>query len=127
MEALRVKQTDRKGRGVFATRMMVAGTLIESCPVIVVPANERGHIDPTILYNYYFSWGTELADAAIALGYGSLYNHSYKPNAKYVKDLKGGVLEFVAVRDINAGEEITVNYGGSPDGCKPLWFEPINE
>lgn len=127
MEELRVKQTDRKGRGVFATRTMVTGTLIESCPVIVVPANERVHIDQTILYNYYFSWGAELADAAIALGYGSLYNHSYGPNAKYVKDLKAGVVELVAIRDIVAGEEITVNYGGSPDSCKPLWFEPINE
>lgn len=127
MEELRVKQTDGKGRGVFATQTMATGTLIESCPVIVVPANERVHIDPTILYNYYFSWGAALADSAIALEYGSLYNHSYRPNTKYVKDPKSGVVEFVAIRDIASGKEITVTYGGSPDSCYPLWFELINQ
>jgi SET domain-containing protein len=47
-----------------------------------------------------------------SLGYGSLYNHSYRPNARY--DDEGGQAKvFRTLRDIAAGEEITVNYKGS--------------
>ena len=38
------------------------------------PAAERPLLDETNLYNYYFTWQDQAA--AIALGYGSLYNHS---------------------------------------------------
>ncbi|MGH3782614.1 MAG: hypothetical protein ACRDRO_18830, partial [Pseudonocardiaceae bacterium] len=41
---------------------------------VVVPAAERHLLDGTHLFNYYFCWEAETA--AIALGYGSLYNNS---------------------------------------------------
>jgi hypothetical protein len=31
--------------------------------------------------------------------------------------------EFVALRDIAAGEEVTTNYNGDPDNSKPVWFD----
>jgi hypothetical protein len=55
-------------------------------------------------------------------GYGSLYNHSYRPNARYV-DLAGRTKVFTALRDIAAGEEITVNYNGEPGDVTPVGFE----
>lgn len=54
---------------------------------------------------------------AIAFGFGSLYNHSYQPNARYVKRIAERTLDYVAIRDIQCGEEITVNYNGRP-GCR---------
>ena len=30
---------------------------------------------------------------------------------------------FVALRDIEAGEEVTTNYNGNPDNLKPVWFD----
>jgi hypothetical protein len=52
----------------------------------------------------------------MVLGFGSLYNHSYTPNATYVKKPDERVVEFVALQDIGSSEEITVNYNnGDPD------------
>jgi SET domain-containing protein len=118
-----VKDTQEKGRGVFATEEIRAGDLIESTEIIVVPSEQRNSLDTTVLYNYYFSWGTDGTEAALALGLGSLYNHSYAPNAHYVKDLEGRKIDFIAIQNIAAGEEITVNYNGDPKSLKPLWFK----
>ena len=63
-------------------------------------------------------------EAALALGYGSLYNHSYRPNARYV-DLGDRTKLFTAIWDIAAGEEITVNYNGEPGDETPVGFEVI--
>jgi SET domain-containing protein len=108
------------GRGVFATKPFARGELIETCPVIVVPASQRPDLDKTALYSYYYGWGD---DAALAQGLGSFYNHSYHPNAVYEKDIANGNVVISAIRDIVAGEEITVNYNGDPDSLKPLWFD----
>ena len=58
--------------------------------------------------------------AAIALGYGSLYNHSPLPCARYLKIFGADTVEFAAVRDIDSGREITVDY--TDNGRNPLWF-----
>ena len=50
---------------------------------------------------------------ALALGHGSLYNHSFRPNARY-DDVGPQTKEFTAMRDIAPGQEITVNYNGEP-------------
>jgi len=63
---------------------------------------------------------------AICFGFGSLYNHAYEANATYRKLIKEQVIEFVAIKAIKKGNEITVNYNyGSPDNKKPLWIESI--
>ena len=79
-----------KGRGVFARRPIAAGEVFETAPVLVVPAAEWSSIEKTVFFDYTFEWGWEGETAAIALGYGSLYNHSYTPNARYEKRLEDG-------------------------------------
>lgn len=111
------------GRGVRALRRIEAGEPIEICPVIVVPAAQVAHLDRTALYDYYFAWGD--GAAAVALGYGSLYNHSSSPNADYLKDPATATIRIVALTDIVAGEEIRVDY--SRGGTHPLWFEPLDD
>ena len=61
--------------------------------------------------------------SAISLGYGSIYNHSYEPNAKYEKDFLNNMLIFRAIKIINKGEEIVVNYNGDPNNKEKVWFE----
>ncbi|MEH2113844.1 hypothetical protein [Nostoc sp.] len=36
-------------------------------------------------------------------------------------------MEYIAYRDIEAGEEITANYNGSPDDKSPIWFDVVDE
>jgi SET domain-containing protein len=53
-------------------------------------------------------------------------NHSYTPNAVYIRRFAERAIEFFALREIRAGEEVRVNYTGSPEGRGPLWF-PVTE
>jgi hypothetical protein len=115
--------SDLHGRGVFAARDISEGDLIEICPVLLFNKQELPHIRSTVLDNYYFDWGESGEHYAVCLGLGSLYNHATFPNAEYGMDFDGLTIEFVAIRDIAAGEEITVNYNGEPGNAEPLWFE----
>src|SRR5436305_8428810 len=121
---LEVRSRSGKGRGVFAASRFACGEIIETAPIILIPAEQWPHIEPTVLALYIYNFGptAEQEHAAIALGYGSLYNHSYQPNAKYIKDWDRQLIHFVAVRDIAEGEEITLNYNGLPEDQKPIWF-----
>lgn len=123
MLRISVKNSPGKGRGVFAQQNFKKGEVIETCPVIVLHAEEIDSLELTELYNYYFAWGPDSKDAAIALGYGSLYNHSYNPNARYYKDFENGLLKYVCIRDIQKGEEITINYNCDPEDKTPVWFD----
>ncbi|WP_292391722.1 SET domain-containing protein [Methanosarcina sp. UBA5] len=123
MLSISVKDSLGKGRGVFAQRNFRKGEVIEICPVIVLPAEEIDSLELTQLYNYYFAWSSDSKDAAIALGYGSLYNHSYNPNARYYKDFKNGLLKYICIRDIQENEEITINYNCDPEDKTPVWFD----
>ncbi len=93
---------------------------------MLIPEIQVQHLRYTELFNYYFSWGEHRRQAAIALGYGSLYNHSYDPNATYVKQIPGMTIDFIALRTIPKGTEILVNYNaGNPRDSRPLWIKKI--
>jgi hypothetical protein len=106
------------GRGVFAKESIAEGEIIENCPVIEVSLKDPANNDDGILVDYFFYFGDGLA---ITLGFGSLYNHSYNPNATYKVNLENKTIDFNAIKDINSGEEITVNYnfGVSTDTSTP--------
>lgn len=112
------------GRGVFTSEFIPVGTLIEIAPVIVLAEQDLKLIhDHTILHDYYFLWTDDGKSAAIALGFGSLYNHSYMPNAEYFTNIEDKSIDVYAIRDILAGEEITFNYNGMPFDNTPVWFD----
>ena len=111
----------RSARGVFARRAFHPGDVIEIAPVILIPNTQRTLIRQTVLENYVFDWGG--GSTAVALGYGSLYNHAYDPNAHYYQDIDRKTLEFSAIRGIAEGDEITVNYNGSSESSLPMWFD----
>ncbi len=113
------------GRGVFAAKKIHAGDIIEICPVIVMKPNEIEILDQTTLYDYYFLWEDEendLKTCAIALGLGSMYNHKAPSNADYRMDMDHTMIDIIAVKDIESGEEITINYHGDPNDDSPTWF-----
>jgi SET domain-containing protein len=116
-----VKQIKGKGRGVFARRPIPEAAVIETVPLIVVPLRDLvANQDPSQLTKFCFMRGRFAA--AIALGYGSLYNHSYAPNACY-REGPAASMVFRALRAIATGEEITINYNGDPEDKSPVVFE----
>lgn len=122
---LHVIETPGKGRGIMTDTPIAKGATIEKAPVLFVPAEQWPAVEQTVFYHYCYSWGPESQHAALALGFGSLYNHSYEPAAVYVKHLDAMLVEFVALRDIAAGEEITINYNGDPLDTQPMWFGEV--
>lgn len=120
--ALYIDISSEKGRGVFTKHNISKNTIIEIAPVLVLPNHERQWIDQSFLYNYYFLWGDDDLQTAICLGYGSVYNHSYKPNVEYEANYAADTITFIAIKNIKAGQELTINYNCDLDDTKPLWF-----
>jgi uncharacterized protein len=119
---LYILDSQHKGRGVYTSVDIQEGDIIEIAPVIVLSKVELPIIHKTHLHDYYFLWGPNMEDCAIALGFGSLYNHEVHPNANFILDFDNNTIDFVAVMNIAAGSEITINYNGEPGDPTKLWF-----
>ena len=124
---LRIMQMGRRGRGVVAERRIGPGELVERSPVLAIPHADRAAVDPTIVFTYVFMWEHDTVEedlykhegrAAIALGFTSLLNHSYTPNCEFIRHIDDLVIDLVALRAIEPGEELTIDYQMT------LWFTP---
>lgn len=121
-----IQHTDNKGRGVFTHAPISKGDIIEICPLIICPSSDTALIHKTSLHDYYFLWGPEQKQVAIALGYGSLYNHSDAANAEFLYDYNLENIKIICLTDIEAGEEILINYITEENPKHKLWFEIKN-
>jgi hypothetical protein len=83
---------------------------------------ERKLLDKTLLHDYIFEWGEKKDRCCLALGYVSVYNHSYRANCEYEMDFKKNVITVRAIHFIYPGEELFINYGGRWNEKKPVWF-----
>lgn len=116
----------RAGRGVFAKIDIKKGEVIENCPFIEISEGEISNLESSTLISYLFFFGKNKKRAVFALGFGSIYNHSDKPNAKFKIKTKEKIIEFIALKHIKKDSEITFNYRGNgkrKNKKKPLWFE----
>ena len=118
LDGLLVRFVEGKGRGVFACRKFSQGEVIEQAPVLVLREDEYELLNHTVLRDYYYAWGDDAC--AIPLGLSMLYNYSDHPNAQTIRDTQNGTITFVAIRDIDAGEEISHRYL-----CAP-WFKVLD-
>jgi SET domain-containing protein len=105
-----------KGRGVITTRPIKRGKLVEASPVIRMKKRDRLDRN-TVLSHYPFEWNDPPYVHAFPLGFAGLLNHSDTPNCKIESDIKGEVLCTYTLRNVEAGEELTWNYGIDP------WFD----
>ena len=112
-----------RGRGVFTSVALAADTTVELSPVIVMNGEERKLIDQTRLHDYIFEWGYDHLECCMAMGYVPVYNHSYTSNCEYEMDYENELIRVRTVRDIQAGEELFINYNGDWNDSKKLWFE----
>jgi uncharacterized protein len=112
-----------KGRSVHTASDITEGSIIEICPVIILSKDDTLNIHKTLLHDYYFLWNVEDNTSAIALGYGSLYNHSDTPNADFELVYGDNEIHIIATEDIAAGTEICIDYMSGKVGESGLWFE----
>ncbi len=107
MSQIFIKKTRHKGRGVFSKQTIKKGKLIEVCEILIVDSKEIG----SFLERYVFEFNK--SKVALALGFGSLYNHQDNPNARCELDTKKMKLYFYSIKEILPSEEITIDYGYS--------------
>lgn len=115
-----VRRSPLHGLGVFARTTIRAGAVVERCPVLLLEPEDADQLATGSLSGHLYDWGD--GRAAVALGYGSLYNHDHEPNAEYASHEDPAEIVIVARRDIGAGEELFIDYTGG--GQIELWFEP---
>lgn len=104
-------------RGVIAGEHIKAGEVIEVCPVILLPL--RNFESPSEielrekqLMRYQFAWNSHCD--ALALGLGSLYNHSPQPNAVFKRVYENETISIIAQSEIKKNEEILIDYQYNP-------------
>lgn len=123
LPCLTIAPSSDRGRGVFTAEPIAKGTVVEISPVLVLGPDDRQKVEQTLLFDYIFEWGNEYKGACVALGYLSLYNHSYNANCLYEMDFEQEIIRITSVKEIAAGEELFINYNAEPDDEKPIWFE----
>ncbi|MGE9313739.1 SET domain-containing protein [Niabella sp. CJ426] len=120
---LYIAETEEMGKGVFTTEDISKGSVVEIAPVLVMSAEERILLDQTLLHDYIFEWGDGTDQCCMALGWVPVYNHSYESNCDYEMDYDQNTITIKTVRKIKAGEELFINYSGSWDATKAVWFD----
>lgn len=107
-----------KGRGVFCHEHIPARTLIHISPVLIMKDQDADLSQKTILREYTYNWG---ADHAVALGLGSMFNHSNKNNVGFIKRKDRNIIEYYTLEEVEAETELCIHYGPH------LWFDDANE
>lgn len=115
---------ENKKRCVYCAENITEGSTIELSHVLIISKKDTELIHKTSLHDYYFMWDLDKGESAIALGYGSLYNHSEDANTGFEIVPADEMIRFFALRDIPAGEELCIDYIGLKDSGATLWFEP---
>lgn len=129
--AISVRDTSSaRGRGGFAERSFLTGQVVETAPVVLLHTDYAAL--PPQIKTYIFNWGDlcGIGNAhALALGYGSLYNHDNPANLRYEADPENLSLKFIATRNIAEGDELTINYNnpcGTDGENDSNWFTRMN-
>ncbi|KAG6541340.1 hypothetical protein Mapa_017282 [Marchantia paleacea] len=115
---LEIWSTPAKGRGVYATRDIPQGCVVEISPVLLIPKEQyKTGVNQSELKNYVYTWnwgpgrGGRNGDMALALGLGSIFNHSRRANVSYRVRSDNLTIEYTTTSDIRAGEELCIYYG----------------
>lgn len=123
-DSLYIAETTKKGRGVFTEQAIEADIVIETAPVIVMDDKAKALLDQTLLHDYIFDWQPDGNPyCCVALGWASIYNHASPSNCEYEMDYDAQTISIKTVRNIVAGEELTINYNGDWDNASPVWFD----
>jgi uncharacterized protein len=120
------KDIKGKGRGVFCNQHINKDEEFETCPLLVFPAGDYDTLIESHLVDYFFNFNKAEHTLALALGFGSLYNHAVLSNAAYALNRENKTITFYALEDIPSNAEICINYAGERGQEFKEWFESRN-
>lgn len=108
---IEIRHTIKKGRGVFAQKLIKSGTIIGEYAGKHLPYHK---IDPQD-YEYLMYLNDKIGIVADRNEIGiHLLNHSCEPNC--TMNITKKAIKFVALKNINPGEELTISYRYPPQG-----------
>ncbi len=112
-EYVELRPIPKMGRGVFAKKVIQAGTVMSVTPTWELSADDRIKIEGSSISGYWFSHPEKSDHALFAVGILSLLNHSPSPNAKieWEKGEIGWVGKLVVLSDIQVDEQVFIDYG----------------
>jgi len=107
---IEVQDSPLHGLGVFACVDFAKDSVIERCFYLVIDDDDLQEINR--LNDYLFTSPDVKSDYLCVLGCGMIYNHGTPPNAEWqIADDDNRFIEFTALQDIRAGDEILHDYG----------------
>lgn len=101
-----MKASPVHGRGMFATKPIRKGEVIECAPLILFDRSEINKGSIIRDYDIHYSGDKN----AIMLGHAGIYNHADDSNASWNFNSVPEIV-ITATRDIEEGAEVFVNYG----------------
>ena len=105
-----VQDSPLHGLGVFACVDFAKDSVIERCFYLVIDDDDLQEINR--LNDYLFTSPDVKTDYLVMLGCGMMYNHDTPANAEWqIADDDNRFVEFTALIDIRAGDEILHDYG----------------
>jgi len=118
-QSLSIQDCGPKGRGVVTRTHIPPRTTIDISPILLFPTDEYDqHGQHTQLDHYTYRWKGGMA---LALGLGSMFNHSNKPNVGFQRDFDNKVIRYTTLREIQPNEELCISYGSN------LWFPDMEQ
>ncbi len=106
-----VKRIRGKGWGAFCAKKIPKGKPFHVSTLLVLTRREANLLTDSSLEPYWYEFGKDGRRRAIALGLGSILNHSGEPNCSFHFSEKKRTITFYALRDISPHEELTHDYG----------------
>ncbi len=117
---IEVRRSPLHGWGVFALEDIPAESVIETAPGIKIPREllstcyyiviADGMPPEDLQLDQYGIWWPN-DQVCIPQGWVGLYNHSDEPSSEFDHNYELDTVSVRSIRDISAGEEITVHYG----------------
>ena len=110
-----VRKSPKHGYGVFATKNLQAGDIIDECRFIYIPYGDRMESLGRYLYKVEWDAGEHIDPNTywgLPIGWGSQFNSSANGDANiaHTWDKENYIMIYTAGRDINKNEELTMKY-----------------
>lgn len=129
---IEIRKSPLKGHGIFAKEEINKGELLEEAKLLKLSWRTK-IIQDTILTNY--AWVNSSCacnqckmdgfEQYIALGYGSIYNHSKHQNTIINLNFESEIMQIYSSRIIKKDEEVFVNYGHQYWIIRDFWKKII--
>jgi hypothetical protein len=111
---IKVARSQIHGRGVFATRTIQRGSVVDRG--FVVPFGEEDGGQGGLIDRYAFEY--DATRRCLVLGVASLCNHTEEPNVEIEINDQTGTYRLMATKPIRRGEELLIDYGSE------YWEQP---